>query len=205
MRTPPGSEQHRLTVTIQNEYTGKVEDMAISNTVGRTLRQHRRAAGMSLAELAAEAGLGKSTLHALELGDGNPTLSTLWALATALGIPLGALLDDQPSPTVVVRACEGARVDGTSVHARLMHRLTASGTVEVYELAIDDRRQSSGPHLPGVRECLVVTRGAVRAGPADRPADLAVGDSIQHDAAQPHIYQGLEPENHALLLMLYPQ
>src|SRR5215469_16561897 len=97
--------------------------MTVSDTVGHNLRRHRRAAGMSLAELATAAGIGKSTLHALELGDGNPTLSTLWALATALGIPLGELLDDQPAPTVVVRAGEGARVDGTSVHARLLHRL----------------------------------------------------------------------------------
>lgn len=160
---------------------------------------------MSLAELAAAADLGKSTLHALELGDGNPTLSTLWALATALGIPLGELLDGQPAPAVVVRSGEGARVDGNSVHARLLHRLVAPGAVEVYELAIDDRWQSSEPHLPGVRECLIVTRGAVRAGPATSPADLAVGDSIHHDAAQPHVYQGLEPENQAVLLMLYPR
>jgi transcriptional regulator with XRE-family HTH domain len=182
-----------------------MDGMTISDAVGRNLRRHRRAAGMSLAELADAAGLGKSTLHALELGDGNPTLSTLWALATALGIPLGELLDDQPAPTVVVRAGEGARADGDSVHARLLHRLTAPGTVEVYELAIDRTQQSSDPHLPGVQECLVVTRGAVRAGPTDHHADLAVGDSIHHDAAQPHIYQGLEPENHALLLMLYPR
>jgi transcriptional regulator with XRE-family HTH domain len=179
--------------------------MAISSTVGRNLRRHRRAAGMSLAELAAAADLGKSTLHALELGDGNPTLSTLWALATALGIPLGELLDHQPAPTVVVRAGEGARADGASVHARLLHRLTAPGTVEVYELAIDATQQSSDPHLAGVRECLIVTRGAVRAGPADHPADLAAGDSIHHDAAQPHVYQGLEPDSHALLLMIHPR
>lgn len=179
--------------------------MAISESVGRSLRRHRRAAGMSLAELAAEAGLGKSTLHALELGDGNPTLSTLWALASALGIPLGELLDNPPTPTEVVRADEGARIDGSSVHARLLHRMTAPGTVEVYELAIDGQQQSSDPHLPGVRECLVVTHGAVRAGPADNPADLAAGDSIHHDAAQPHIYQGLQTENQALLLMLYPR
>jgi transcriptional regulator with XRE-family HTH domain len=179
--------------------------MAISETVGRNLRRHRRAAGMSLAELAAAADLGKSTLHALELGDGNPTLSTLWALATTLGIPLGELLDSQPAPTVVVRAGEGARADGASVHARLLHRLPAPGTVEVYELAIDGGQQSSDPHLTGVRECLVVTRGAVRAGPAAHPADLAAGDSIHHDAAQPHIYQGLEPDSRALLLMIYPR
>jgi transcriptional regulator with XRE-family HTH domain len=192
-------------VNIQDEYPGKVNSMTISDTVGRNLRRHRRAVGMSLAELAAAAGVGKSTLHALELGDGNPTLSTLWALATALGIPLGELLDDQPAPTEIVRAGEGARIDGDSVHARLLHRLAASGTIEVYELAIDSQQQSSDPHLPGVRECLVVTRGAVRAGPADHPADLAAGDSIHYDAAQPHIYHGLEPENQALLLMLYPR
>jgi transcriptional regulator with XRE-family HTH domain len=197
--------------TIPDEYHGKMTDMSISDnvsistTVGRNVRRHRRAAGMSLAELAAAAGLGKSTLHELELGEGNPTLSTLWALATALDVPLGDLLDGQPAQTVVVRSDEGARVDGAAVHARLLHRLAAPGAVEVYELAIDDARQASEPHLPGVRECLVVTRGAVRAGPAARPADLAVGDSIHHDAAQPHVYQGLEPENRALLLMLYPR
>ena len=192
-------------VTIQNEFPGKVNNMAISDTVGRNLRRHRRAAGMSLAELSAAAGIGKSTLHALELGDGNPTLSTLWALATALGIPLGELLDDHPAPTVVVRADEGPRVEGASVHARLLHRLAAPGAVEVYELAIDGQRQSSDPHLPGVQECLVVTRGAVLAGPADSPANLVAGDSIHHDAAQPHIYQGLQADNRALLLMIYPR
>jgi hypothetical protein len=120
-------------------------------------------------------------------------------------VPLGELLDSEPSPTVVVRAGDGARVDGTSVHARLLHRLTAPGSAEIYELAIDPRLQSSEAHLPGVRECLVVTRGAVRAGPAAAPADLGPGDSIHYDAAQPHVYQGLERENKALLLMLYPR
>ena len=178
--------------------------MTVSDTVGRSLRRHRRAAGMSLAELATAAGVGKSTLHALELGDGNPTLSTLWALASALQIPLGELLDDRQAPTEVVRAGEGARVDGVSVHARLLYRLAARGTVEVYELVIDGERQVSDPHLAGVAECLIVTRGAVRAGPQSAPVDLAAGDAIHHDAAQPHVYQGLEPDSQALLLMLYP-
>jgi hypothetical protein len=85
-----------------------------------------------------------------------------------------------------------------------MHRLAVRGTVEVYDLAIEGRRQASQPHLPGVRECLVVTRGAVVAGPASSPVSLATGDSIHHDAAQPHVYQGLEADNKAVLLMLYP-
>ena len=194
-----------MSVTIQDRYSSKVNSVAISNVVGRNVRRHRRAAGMSLAELAAAAGLGKSTLHALELGEGNPTLGTLWALATALRLPLGDLLDDAPTPTEVVRAGEGSRIDGHAVHARLLYRLAAPGTVEVYELAIDGRQQASDPHLPGVGECLVVTRGAVRAGPSARPVDLATGDSVHYDAAQPHVYEGLQSENQALLLMLYPK
>jgi transcriptional regulator with XRE-family HTH domain len=177
--------------------------VTISETVGRNIRRHRQAAGLSLAELTAASGVGKSTLHALELGEGNPTLGTLWALASALSIPLGDLIDDEPVPATVVRAGEGARVDGAAVHARLLHRLDVRGSVEVYDLAIDRARQLSDAHLPGVRECLVVTQGEVRAGPVGDPADLMPGDSIHHDAARPHVYQGLADGSRALLLMIY--
>lgn len=178
--------------------------VTISVTVGINLRRRRQAAGLSLADLASAAGIGKTTLHALELGEGNPTLSTLWALASALGVPLGDLLDDRPAPVAVVRAGQGARIDGAAVHARLLHRLDTGGRVEVYDLDIDPARQDSAAHLPGVQECLVVTQGQVRCGPAADPVDLAAGDSVHHDAALPHVYQGLQPGNRALLLMIYP-
>ena len=178
--------------------------MSISVTIGANLRRRRQAAGMSLADLAGAAGIGKTTLHALELGEGNPTLSTLWALASALGVPLGDLLEDQAALVLVVRADEGARIDGAAVHARLLHRLDAPGRVEVYDLGIEHARQDSAAHLPGVQECLVVTQGRVRCGPAAGPVDLSAGDSVRHDAGQPHLYQGLAAHNRALLLMIYP-
>ena len=78
------------------------------------------------------------------------------------------------------------------------------GRVEVYDLAVDRARQDSAAHRPGVQECLVVTRGEARCGPAGHPVDLAPGDSVRHDAALPHVYQGLQAENRALLLMIYP-
>jgi transcriptional regulator with XRE-family HTH domain len=179
--------------------------MSISVTIGASLRRRRQAAGMSLADLAGAAGIGKTTLHALELGEGNPTLSTLWALASALGVPLGDLIEEQAAaPVSVVRADEGARVDGAAVHARLLHRLDAPGRVEVYDLGIGHARQDSAAHRPGVQECRVVTRGRVRCGPAAGPVDLTAGDSVRHDAGQPHLYQGLAGRNRALLLMIYP-
>jgi transcriptional regulator with XRE-family HTH domain len=175
-----------------------------AQAAGRNIRRLRTAAGLSLAELAAAADVSKTTLHGLEQGEGNPTLSTLWALATALGVPLGELLEPPAQPVAVVRAGEGPRADGDAVHARLLHRIAVRGTVEVFAIEVDSATQASLPHLPGVAECLIVTAGAVRTGPGDAPVDLAEGDSVHFGAASPHLYQGLAGRNTAVLLMLHP-
>src|SRR5215469_13808435 len=79
-----------------------------AKAAGRNVHRLRASAGMSLADLAAAGGISKTTLHGIEQGEGNPTLSTLWALATALGVSLGELLEPPPAPPVaVVRAAEG--------------------------------------------------------------------------------------------------
>jgi transcriptional regulator with XRE-family HTH domain len=178
--------------------------MDSAQAAGSNIRRLRTAAGLSLADLAAAADVSKTTLHGLEQGEGNPTLSTLWALATALGVSLGELLEPPASPVAVVRAGEGPRADGDAVHARLLHRIAVRGTVEVFAIEVDAAEQASLPHLPGVAECLVVTGGGVRTGPSAAPVDLAEGDSVHFGAAVPHLYQGLAGRNTAVLLMLHP-
>ncbi len=74
------------------------------------------------------------------------------------------------------------------------------------------RRRNSGspaasaasPTLPGVHECLVVTRGGVATGPDDDPVELAVGDAVYFDASTRHRYEGTGEDNRALLVMIYP-
>jgi transcriptional regulator with XRE-family HTH domain len=176
-----------------------------ARAAGSNVRRLRTGAGLSLADLAVACGISKTTLHGIEQGEGNPTLSTLWALATELGVSLGELLERPPGPPVeVVRATEGPRADGAAVHARLLHRITLRGTVEVYAIEVDTTEQASRAHLPGVAECMVVTGGAVRTGLADAPVDLAEGDSVHFGASAPHLYQGLRQRNTAVLLMLHP-
>jgi transcriptional regulator with XRE-family HTH domain len=182
-----------------------MEANAGARAVGRNIRRLRAAAGLSLADLAAAGEISKTTLHGIEQGAGNPTLSTLWALATALGVPLGELLEPDHAPVTVVRAGDGPRADGDAVHARLLHRLALHGTVEVYAIEVDPAEQASRAHLRGVSECLVVTSGGIRTGPADAPVDLTAGDSVCFPAASPHLYRGLEPRNGGVLLMLHQQ
>lgn len=177
--------------------------MMVAQQVGRNIRRLREATGRSLADVADKAGLSRTTLHGIEQGEANPTLSTLWALATALSVPLGRLLTGAEPHGTVVRAHEGPRVSGESVHARLLHRVNAPGWLEVYELEVDEHRQQSAPHLPGVEECLIVTAGEVETGPAAAPTHLTPGDSIHFDGAQPHVYRGVGEHNRAILLMIH--
>jgi transcriptional regulator with XRE-family HTH domain len=176
-----------------------------TQAAGRNVHRLRTAAGLSLADLAAAGGISKTTLHGIEQGQGNPTLSTLWALAGALGVSLGELLEPPAPPVAVVRAAEGPRADGDAVHARLLHRIAVRGRVEVFAIELDAVEQASQAHLPGVEECLIVTTGAIRTGPRDEPVDLAEGDCVRFAAATPHVYRGLGPRNGGLLLMVHQE
>jgi transcriptional regulator with XRE-family HTH domain len=177
-----------------------------ARAIGDNVRRLRTAAGISLADLAVAGGVSKTTLHGIEQGHGNPTMSTLWALASALQVPLGELLESPgPAPEITRAAGEQPSIRGAAVTARLLHRIRLRGTVEVYDIEVARAAQRSDAHLPGVAECLVVTRGGVTTGPEDGPADLAEGDSIRFDAARPHVYQGRARQNRAVLLMLHPE
>ncbi|MFB4313936.1 helix-turn-helix domain-containing protein [Actinomadura sp. 21ATH] len=180
--------------------------MDLTQVVGQNVLRLRTAAGTSLADLASASGISKTTLHGIEQGQGNPTLSTLWALATALKASLGELLESPASTVEVVRVGDARpQVEGDAVSARLLHRIRLRGTVEVYDIAIAENTQHSEAHLPGVEECLVLTRGQVTTGPTASPADLAEGESIRFDAARPHLYQGHAGHNRAVLLMVHPE
>lgn len=65
-------------------------------TFGQRLRHHRRARGLTLADLGAAVGRAPSALSALENGRREPKLSLLRALADALDVPTEELLARQP-------------------------------------------------------------------------------------------------------------
>ncbi|MFB9378301.1 helix-turn-helix domain-containing protein [Kineococcus gynurae] len=65
-------------------------------SVGRRIRQHRQAAGLTLAELGDRIGAAQSRLSQIENGKREPRLSLITAVAQALGITASDLLDAAP-------------------------------------------------------------------------------------------------------------
>jgi transcriptional regulator with XRE-family HTH domain len=170
----------------------RVEDLA--RRVGERLRTARHDRGWSVAALAGAAGIGKGSLSEIENGIRNPTLSTLYALAGALGLPLSSLLANQA----------GARVSSPGVAALLLDvHESADSTVEVYRLVLDPGAQHrSVAHGSGVVEHLLLTRGRARVGRIGEQIEISAGESFDwvSDTAHGYAALGEEPVESVLVI-----
>lgn len=65
---------------------GKPDSDDLAVAFGRVLRRYRLSAGLSQEKLALEAGLQRNYISLLELGQNQPTITTLFKLAVVLDI-----------------------------------------------------------------------------------------------------------------------
>lgn len=178
----------------------------VVNTVAHRLREARHAQRISLSELSRRSGIAKATLSHLEQGKGNPTLTTLFTLATALRITLGDLIAEADPGVRIVRADEGPILTRPAVDARYIDRIrTGSDLIEVYLLVVEPGRdEDSRPHAAGVYERLFVSRGPLLAGPSDDLTELHTGDYMTFAGDRPHRYVARTRTAEALCLVCYP-
>lgn len=173
--------------------------------IAAALRRERLAAGLSLSALADKAGLAKSTLSLLESGKGNPSIETLWNIATALDIPYSLLFDPTPvASTTLIRADEGPSVPSDSATAK--GALLSSGSPgirrDINRLTIEPGpARISAPHPPGTREHVILCAGRAEVGPDDGLVTLTPGDYYAFPGDVPHRYRALEPGTILVLVM----
>jgi transcriptional regulator with XRE-family HTH domain len=172
--------------------------------IAASIRRERQRAGLSLTELARRAGIAKSTLSQLESGAGNPSVETLWALGVALGVPFSRLVDP-PRPDVrVIRAGEGPVTysERASYAATLLASCPPNARRDIYRIqAQPGEPRISEPHMPGTMEHLVLSTGRALAGPAGEPVELRPGDYVAYPGDVPHIFNGLEPDTTAVIVL----
>jgi transcriptional regulator with XRE-family HTH domain len=166
------------------------------DVLAANLRRLRIARHVSLSELARATAMSKATLSAVESGRSNPTIETLAALAGALRVSLGELLEEPPPGDVrVVRGGrEGARP------RRELDRLAEAG-VELVERAWEPRQaEEPEPGPAGSRSGVYVLEGKLIAGPVERVTELAAGDYASFPVDIPHMYETERSGARALLL-----
>lgn len=175
--------------------------------VASNVRSLRLDAGLTLADLASAAGLGKSTLAQLESGKANPSVETLWAIAAALRVPFARIVEEDRAALRVVRARDvppmhSAEAPGWA--GRLLATSHGRGTFDLYTLDLEaGTARHADPHHAGVTEHLIVVVGRLRVGPETGPVELEPGDLVTFVADVPHVYEARET-THCVLLMSYP-
>jgi transcriptional regulator with XRE-family HTH domain len=172
--------------------------------VSASLRRERARVGLSLTELAKRAGIAKSTLSQLESGTGNPSLETLWALGTALGVPLSRLIDPPRQPIQVIRAGEGVvmHAERDPYEAAMLASCPPGARRDIYRVtALPGTAHHARPHTAGTVEHLFLGNGRVLAGPDDEAVELGPGDYLRYPGDIPHIFEALAPDTSAVIIM----
>lgn len=179
---------------VSTEAPSEVGVSVILESIGNTVREMRKAKGLTLADLAEATSLSTAIVSQIERGRANPSFSTLAQLAHGLNIPVGKLFsdgDDTRSP--VVR--HNARRD-------LRGRAPESfGDEAVYELLTPDLNRSieaiwvvsppggstaSTPFKHGGEEFGIVLSGKKDVFLDGEKYVLEAGDSISYKSSIPH-------------------
>ncbi|WP_329242161.1 XRE family transcriptional regulator [Actinoallomurus sp. NBC_01490] len=171
--------------------------------VGAQVRRLRLLRKMSVSALARESGVSKATLSNIEAGQGNPTIETIAAIAVALRLPLGDLIQPVPPPgPVALRATE---VTGP-FKQELFHRIGPGMNTEVWRLriAVAGYRIESPGHIAGTIEHIVVDRGPITISVDGESLDLDSGDFVIFPADSPHFYEARGQDVRAVVVMSYP-
>lgn len=67
---------------------------------GQVLRQHRLAAGLSQEQLGLESGVQRNFISLIETGQNQPTVTTVFKLADALGVKASKMITETEKLTV---------------------------------------------------------------------------------------------------------
>jgi transcriptional regulator with XRE-family HTH domain len=80
----------------------------VNVNVGSLIRRERQNQGLSLRELARRVGVSASMLSQVETGRTRPSVSTIYAIATELGLSIDALLSDREAAVATATAVASA-------------------------------------------------------------------------------------------------
>jgi XRE family aerobic/anaerobic benzoate catabolism transcriptional regulator len=126
-----------------------LNDDAFLRQFGNRIRAERARRGMSRRLLASHAGISERYLTQLESGKGNVSIVLLRHIASALGLPLTRLVEDEPAESALVR--------------QLLSRLTSEQLHEVVNSLTKDVHRNDRIALVGLRGAGKTTLGTALA------------------------------------------
>jgi transcriptional regulator with XRE-family HTH domain len=162
---------------------------AYSVDVGTRLRQLREERNMSMRSLATASGLSANALSMIERGKTSPSVSTLYKLADAMGVPITTFFGEQTTKqqAIFMRSQERPRVSFSRGVWEGLGGEQFSGRVEPFMLTLESGA-SSGPHtmIHSGHEFVFCLRGQLEYFVEKQAFTLGPGDSLLFAAQLNH-------------------
>ena len=175
----------------------------VDDDVPRRLRAERERRGLSLRELARRLDISPSAISQIETGRARPSVATLWAIVTELGMSLDDLFAQDaapaapatgapaPAPTSLPVVSEAAREALQLATGVRWERMTADADPDVdFIWVVYEAGGSSSPDDSMIRhagrEYGLVLSGRLEVTVGFETTVLGPGDSISFDSTTPH-------------------
>lgn len=165
----------------------------LEQAIGRELKRARETLGLTIADLARQAGLSAGMLSKIENGATSPSLGSLQALAQALQIPLTSLFKgyDETRSATFVPAGQGLAIERRGTPAGHQYRLlghTPHGDlmVEPYLITLTAESDVFPIFQHEGLEFLYMLEGEVVYRHGRRTFRMLPGDSLFFEADAPH-------------------
>lgn len=164
---------------------------AIHLRVGKNLRRARQERQLSLDKAAEVTGVSKGMLHQIERGDAQPTVTTLWKIATGFNMSFSALLKEDRATVLVAAPREVPDIteDDGKCQVYVIFPFDPETQTELFLITLSPTcNYLSSPHRAGVREFITVVSGVLTMEINDEPYPLPARHAIRFAGDVSHRY-----------------
>jgi transcriptional regulator with XRE-family HTH domain len=162
--------------------------------IGNKLKDIRNKRNLSLDEVARLTGVSKAMLGQIERGKSNPTVSTLWKIATGLKISFSVFIDENQDDLKVIDQKDISPIieDNNRMKLYPIFPFDANKGFEIFTIELEPGcNHISTPHNEGVEEYIIVTEGQIEININSKKFILGKGNSMRFMANSPHSYKNI--------------
>ncbi|MFL5922292.1 MAG: helix-turn-helix domain-containing protein [Gaiellaceae bacterium] len=180
----------------------KTASPAAGLRIGARLRARRLERGLTIAEVAEQAGLTAGFISQLERDLTSASLSSLYRICAVLEIRVGTLVDDVPAGRLIRREEQTRRslAMGNAEHLLLSSRDERRFHVTESHIPPGGSAGDEPYTLPADVELVYVLRGSLELRVGDETHVLDEGDTLTYSPREPHTWRNASEAEEAVVL-----
>lgn len=179
-----------------------MKESIFKSEIAQHLKAERKRQGLSLDATSKLTGVSKAMLGQIEREESNPTIATLWKIASGLNTSFSAFFAHVPD----LRSGERTFPDDSKMKVSTLFPYQSDSGLEMFEITLTEHhKQMSSPHGIGVIEHVHVLSGELNVFFNNEWHCVKQGESLRFFSDQPHGYEAATESTTFQNIVCYPK